>query len=331
MSDRNNGSGGEPPSSRPHRARKRRGRPVAKTQAQKSDRSAPTASRLLATRVLDRVERTQAYADIALHHALARSGLSAADRALATELVYGTLRWRGRIDYLLSHLLNQSLDSLEPLVANTLRLGAYQILFTDRIPDRAAVDQAVRCARAVGSSRATGLVNAVLRRLVRERASLDLPQLDQDPLGHLVHALSLPEWIARRFLELFDPTEAAELATACNEPPPITIRVNRQHGSREELMEHLRSHFSEAQVSTLAPNAISLGHVGNIGLDPAFRDGRYTVQDEASQLVICMLDPQPGDFVLDTCAAPGTKTTAIAEHTGKDGFVLALDRNRRRL
>ena len=164
------------------RQRKRRGRPASLPIEAPERSSAPTMTRLLATRVLERVERSQAYADIALHHALSRSPLSGVDRALTTELVYGTLRWRGRLDFFLSQMLNQELSTLDPLVATTLRLGAYQLLFSDRIPASAAVDQAVRCTRAVGNTRATGLVNAVLRRLSREWQTIVPPRLEDNPL-----------------------------------------------------------------------------------------------------------------------------------------------------
>jgi 16S rRNA (cytosine967-C5)-methyltransferase len=313
------------------RQRKRRGRPKLHEPGPGEKNSAPTLSRLLATRVLERVERTQAYADIALHHALAQSGLSAADRALTTELVYGTLRWRGRLDFFLSHFVNKDLSSLEPLVATTLRLGAYQLLFTDRIPASAAVDQSVRCIRAAGSDRATGLVNAVLRRLAREWQTVLPPRVDEDPVGHLVHALSLPEWMAKRLLSIYESEPAAAFAKACNHAPPLTIRVNRLRSNRDDYFAMVTEKYPQARPCALAPDGINLGHIGDPGLDPSFREGFYSIQDEASQLVVELLDPQPGEFILDTCAAPGTKSTAIGERLGEQGSILALDRNAKRL
>jgi len=281
--------------------------------------------------VLERVQRAGAYADIALHHALGRSGLSAPDRAFATELVYGTLRWRGRIDYLLSRTLDRDLERLEPLVATALRLGAYQLIFSDRVPATAAVDESVRCVRAAGVERATGLVNAVLRRLATEHDQILLPALADDPVAHLTNALSLPGWIAERWVQHYGPAEAAALARASNEPPPLTVRVNRRRGSAADLLAELSEHFPEAAPCRLARDGIVLGRRGNPGLDPAFIAGRYTVQDEASQLVVDLLDPGPGERVLDTCAAPGGKATAIAERIGESGRLLALDRHARRL
>jgi 16S rRNA (cytosine967-C5)-methyltransferase len=281
--------------------------------------------------VLERIERTRAYADLALHGALARSDLSAPDRALATELVYGTLRWRGSLDYRLSQVLDRDLAKLEPVVVSILRTAAYQITRNDRIPLSAAVDQAVRCTRAAGAPRAAGLVNAVLRRLAEARDTLVWPDPESDPIGHLTHALSMPGWIAERWVERFGIEEAIEFAAASNAVPPRAVRANRQRTSRDALLEALRAQHPSARRCELAPDGLILEQRGHPGSDPLFMEGAYTVQDEASQLVVELLDPQPTDRVLDACSAPGAKATAIAERLGEDGAVLALDRHPRRL
>lgn len=291
----------------------------------------PTVPRMIAIRVVERVQRAGAYADLALHHALVQSRMPAADRALATELVYGTLRFRGRLDYLLSRALDRDITELEPLVVSALRVGAYQLFFSDRIPANAAVDEAVRCVRAMGIERATGLVNAVLRRLAREGDSYEFPDLETDPLAHLVHAGSLPTWLAKRWLTAYGPQEAAQLAATMNQPAPLTVRVNRTRTSRKALLPGLKERFPEAALCRYAPDGIVLGRKGDVGQDPAFLAGEISVQDEASQLVIELLDPQPGERILDTCAAPGTKAAAIAERLHGEGHVLALDRHARRL
>jgi 16S rRNA (cytosine967-C5)-methyltransferase len=277
------------------------------------------------------VQRAGAYADVLLGATLGRSALSAGDRAFATELVQGTLRWRGRIDFLLAKLLDRDLDRLEPLVATALRLGAYQIVFCERVPATAAVDESVRCIRAAGVERATGLVNAVLRRLATEHASIELPSLEDDPAGHLTHALSLPAWLAARWLDAHGPQDAAALARASNRVPPLVARANTLRATRDALLAELGERWPDAAPCAFARDGIVLGRRGNAVLDPAFLDGRLTVQDEASQLVVALLDPRPGEAVLDACAAPGGKATAIAERVGRTGRVLATDRNPRRL
>jgi 16S rRNA (cytosine967-C5)-methyltransferase len=286
---------------------------------------------MIAIRVVERVQRAGAYADLALHHALVQSRMPAQDRGLATELVYGTLRWRGRLDFLIASALDRDLNKLDPLVISALRVGTYQLFFSDRIPPNAAVDEAVRCVRAMGLERATGLVNAVLRRLVREGENFKFPPLEEDPLGHLVHACSLPPWIAQRWLDQYGAEDAAKLAAAMNEPAPVTVRVNRTKNTREELLPELLTRFPDAKACAYSPDGIVLGRKGDIGQDPTFLAGKLSIQDEASQLVVHLLDPQPGERILDTCSAPGTKSAAIAERLGGDGHVLALDRHGGRL
>ena len=332
----------------------------------------PTIARLVAARVLDRVESARAYADLALHGALRDERLTSRDRAFATELVFGTLRWRGRLDYALATCTDRPLSELEPAILTLLRLGAYQLFFCDSVPPRAAVDESVRCAHAMGWARAAGLINAVLRQLARRQSASEArseaessepsevtgasearsepqasevkreergraatgvswPSLEREPLAHLVHALSIPEWIARRWLEALGPAEAAALARASNETPPLSARVNTLVTTRELLLAELATRWPSVKLAVHAPFALSLGHGVDPGSDPAFREGRFTVQDEASQLVVALLDPQPGERVLDLCAAPGSKTTAIAERVGAKGLVVACDRNQRRL
>ena len=136
--------------------------------------------------------------------------------------------------------------------------GIEEVLF-----EQAAVDEAVRCVRALGLERATGLVNAVLRRIVREGASFELPALADDPLGHLVHACSMPEWLAKRWLEAYGPEEAAKLASAMNEAAPVTVRVNRTKTTRDALLPELRTRFPEAVACRHAPDGIVLGRRGD--------------------------------------------------------------------
>ena len=278
----------------------------------------------MALRVLDRVEQEAAYADLALHGELSKARLEPRHRALATELSYGSLRLRGRLDASLAQVCDRELSGLDPTVRNTLRLGAYQLLFLSRIHDGAAVDESVKLARAAGHSRATGFVNAVLRRLAKDRDRLQFPVLEQDPLGFLETVGSLPKWLAERWLSELGPKEAAELAKACNRRPPRTVRVS-PGSDPQALAKHL-----DGKLCRYAPHGITDLSRDPLG-DASFKRGQITLQDEASQLVVQLLDPRPDEAVLDCCAAPGTKTAQIAQAVGPRGEVVALELHSRRL
>ena len=205
-----------------------------------------TNARGVAWRVLERVERDRAFADLALHGALRDSGLPRRDRAFATELAYGTLRLRGRLDAALVQCLNRPFDQLEPALRELLRLGAYQILGLPKMRPAAAVHETVELAKG-RLERASGLLNAVLRRLSeRHRArKLKFPSLAEDPLAHLVQWGSLPEWLAQRWLDELSPAQAAELAKAL-------LRVLRRPDRAADLVAAGRQRAEQFSMARLA-------------------------------------------------------------------------------
>jgi 16S rRNA (cytosine967-C5)-methyltransferase len=283
-------------------------------------------ARGIAWRILLRVDRDRAYADLALHEALRTSELERRDRALATEITYGALRLRGRLDHALEQVLDQGLDRTELGVRNLLRLGAYQILCLDNIRDAAAVDETVKLARAVGLGRASGFVNAVLRQLARRASASELapPSLEDDPLGHLASHGSLPHWLAERWLEEHGPEGAAGLALALCEPPPRTVRVSPA-ADLEAVARRLGGRSCRFAARGLTDIPIDPVR------DPGFAAGEFSIQDEAAQLVVPLLDPQPGETVVDCCAAPGGKAVQIAQAVGAGGEVVALELHQQRL
>jgi 16S rRNA (cytosine967-C5)-methyltransferase len=268
--------------------------------------------------VLVRVERDQAYADLALHAALRRANLERRDRALATELAYGTLRLRGRVDFVLQHVLDRDLTKTDLRLRNLLRLGTYQILFSAGIRNAAAVSESVELAKKVGLARAAGLVNAVLRQVAGKAPAIRFPSLEEDPLGYLTNWGSLPRWIAERWLETLGPLEAAALAEASLAPPPRTVRVVAR-ASLEDAARRLGGRRCRYAARGLTELKVDPVH------DPGFERGELAVQDEASQLVPLLLGAKPGDTVVDCCAAPGAKSCQIAELVGPSGEVIALD------
>ncbi len=288
-----------------------------------------TDPRSLALDILGRVAEG-AYADLALDAALdLQPQLDPRDRALATELVYGVLRQQGRLDFALARCCRQPLAKLEHQVLRLLRLGAYQILCLDRVPDHAAVHETVELARRLRLERVTGFLNGILRNLARDKGAIPWPDAQADPAGHLEHALSLPGWLARQWLEQFGAEEALALGRAMLEPAPGSLRVNTLACSREEFLAQLPAELAP-EPARFAPEGVVLGARGRLHL-PAEQQGCYQVQDEASMLIPHLLGPQPGERILDACAAPGGKTTQLAALAQNRAQILALDLHPQRL
>lgn len=285
-------------------------------------RPPPRDARVIAHDILLRVETTNAFADVLLARTL--GALAPADRALATELVYGTLAWQGRLDHHLGQLVRGPVAGLDPPVRAALRLGLYQLLFLDRVPAYAAVDASVRLARSAGRG-ATGLVNAVLRRAAREgRDALALPDATTDPIERLAVEWSHPRWLVDALAGEVGMDELPRLLAAHNRRGPIAVRANPP-GTREALAAGLAAQRVAVSPARWAPDALVVERAaGRLRTLDAFATGRLSFQGEASQLVTRLLDVAPGARVLDVCAAPGGKTTYAAALGGR---VMALDRH----
>jgi 16S rRNA (cytosine967-C5)-methyltransferase len=284
----------------------------------------PANPREAALRILHAVDTRSAFSDRMLDGAHARTGADPRDQALLHELAKGTLRWRGRIDWVLDRLVHMGLGQVQPWIRNVLRLGAYQILFLDRVPPHAAVDESVKLAHQYGHPGTAGLVNSVLRRLVEEKDSIALPE--GDDAESLAAWGSHPRWLVERWLDRFGVEAARALMLADNRPAPVGLRVNRLRGSREQLIERLAAEGVEATPARFSPDLVWVaGHHVPGGLQ-AFREGWCTAQDESEALVSLLVAPQPHERVLDLCAAPGGKCTHLAEIMGDEGEVWAMER-----
>jgi len=308
-------------------------------------------ARVEALQILCRVEEDQAFADLALDAALERAKLPRRDRALATELVYGTLRWQRRLDWILAPHSRRRLDRLDPWVRNLLRLTAYQLQFLDKVPRWAAVNDAVALAKRFPATSARAFarpsphkagvakpggppvdkfVNAVLRSLTRSGGNL--PPLPSDSLEAAATRLAFPSWLVRRWAERLGLEEAERLMAALDERPPVTVRVNLLKCSRATLAARLAEEEDVAsQPTAYAPDGLILDHPGQLSRFKSFREGWFTPQDEASMLVGRLLGPKPGESVADLCAAPGTKTTHLAQLMNDSGHLVAVDPHAARL
>lgn len=286
--------------------------------------------RRAAFRILSRVERDNAYADILIDRQLTVGDLSPRDRALLTELVFGVLRRRGTLDYLIERCSSRSPAKLERSVLMLLRLGLYQMFFLERIPVSAAVNETVKLAREF-APRASGFVNAVLRRFGRERDAIRWPDRGADPAGFLAARYSHPRWLVEEWLRMLGAEEAESLAAAMSAAPSLTVRVNTLRTSREALLAALAAEGVEARQTVWSPVGVHILSTVRPSSLAAFREGLLTVQDESSQLASLLLAPLPGEDLLDLCAAPGGKATHLAQLMENWGSILACDRDERKL
>ena len=289
-----------------------------------SDEKRNKSVRQLASEILFKVDTRRAYADILLDQALRTTGLGERDRALLTEITYGTLRWRGAIDGRLSLSLSRPLAEVDAPIRNLLRHTCYQLVYLDRIPPYAAINEAVELAKAFGGRKAAGFVNGVLRNFLRTPHNQRQVQTDTT-VPSLAVQYSHPEWLVQRWLDDFGADTAQALMSSNNERAPLILRANALRISREELIDRLRAARIDATAAPFAPQGIWLPAGGVIESLPGFAEGLFQIQGEASQLVSGLLSPQPGERILDACAAPGGKSTHIAELMHDDGEILAID------
>jgi len=287
-------------------------------------------ARALAWEILQRVDGG-AYADALLGRLLTTSGLERRDQALVTQLVYGTLAWQGYLDHLIAAFSRRPPAGLDPPVRILLRLALFQICRLTKIPPFAAVNTAVDLAKQFRGGAARGLVNAVLRRAATEWRRVPLPALDADPIAHLAVSLSHPRWLVERWAAQYGIDDTAALLRANNEAAPTILRVNQRRSERPDLLAGLREAGYTVEPTVYSPVGIRIQGAGPAESLPGYHDGTWSVQGEASQLIGLLVAPQPGSRLLDACAAPGGKTTHLAELMDDRGDILALDPNARGL
>ena len=254
-------------------------------------------ARTLAFQVLQDVFGEGAYANIALSKRLNEAKLSPVDRRFATELVYGTIKASGTLDWMLGHYLKRPLSQTDPLVVNIMRIGMYQLQFLDKIPASAAVNEAVNLAKKFAHPGASGFVNAVLRSVIREPDRIRYPNFVKDPVRSIALRECHPEWLVKRWLDQIGPEETLELCRFNNTQPPLSLRTNTLKISRAELLQKLLDSGTEAEISPLAPEGIICHRLGDEPLQ-LIRQGLCQAQDESSMLVAHIVDPKPGELVI---------------------------------
>ena len=291
----------------------------------------PTA-RQLAFRTLRQIDRRQTYTDVAVNQALSQNLLSSPERGLFTELVYGVSRQQRRLDYLLTQLGDRPSDKQPPNLRRIVHLGLYQLSFCDQIPAAAAVNTSVELAKQQGLKGLSKVVNGMLRRYQRALAAGETLLPSPDCPEHRGIIYSLPDWIVSLCEQQLPGSEAPALYDYFNQSPHTDIRVNALRTTRNQVQEALSaSGITTKPVPGLPQGLRLLGKTGSIPQLPGFQQGWWTVQDASAQWVTQILAPQSGETIFDVCAAPGGKTTHMAEHMGDQGQVWAGDRTQWRL
>ncbi len=280
----------------------------------------------MAVDILNRVTVTDAYAEPLLDACLSAHYLpNVHDRRLLTELVYGVLRMRGHLDWLIAEFYRGRLASIHPVVLNIIRTGLYQLIYTQRIPLFAVVDEAVKLAKGLEPQSAS-LVNAILRTYLRKRDTLIYPSPEADPVAHIATVHSHPPWLVKEWLKSLGQEETLTLCRANNEVPPVFLRVNRLKATPEEVLAELEKEGIAAEKTVFSPDGLRLSSRGSsLRTTASYQKGHLLVQDEASQLIAPLLAPRPGEQVLDICSGTGGKTAHLAALMENRGKILALD------
>ncbi len=292
--------------------------------------STKSSCRSVALQTLLSVERRNVFADEAFNEVILKNPISYEDRALAFELVYGVLRHQGNLDWRLNALTKKPLSGLPTVIVVILRLGAYQLLHLDRIPESAAVNESVKLAKRVKGRDWSGVVNGVLRNLIRQTGP-QTPDTSENPFQALSVTYSCPTWLTQRWIDRFGFDQAERMCQQTIQIPPLTLRTNTLRCSQEELKHRIEEEGHVATLTNISPLGLTLDKCGALTTLRALQEGWCYVEDEAAQLVPLLLDVQPGHRVLDACAAPGGKATHIAALMKDQGEIIAVDRSENRL
>ncbi len=287
--------------------------------------------RQLALIALESIQRG-AFADVALDRVLQKAAIADLDRRLLTELVYGTVRRQRSLDALIDQLGKKNSDQQPPRLRLILHLGLYQLRYLSQIPPAAAVNTTVELAKQTGFAKLAGVVNGLLRQYIRRSKNSDPLELPPNPASRLGILYSYPDWIIQVWLQQLNLAEVEKLCEYLNQPPVIDLRINPLR-TTVELVEAAMAAagISISRVPHLPQGLRLLQSPGPIQKLPGFTQGWWTVQDSSAQLVSHLVNPQPGEVIIDACAAPGGKTTHLAELIGDQGVIWACDRTASRL
>ena len=285
--------------------------------------------RKLALEALYKIDNEEAYSNIVLDELLNknRNALSNKDINFISELLYGVTTWKLTLDTIIQKYSKIKIKKISPWVINILRMGAYQIVFLDKVPKSAAVNESVNLCKKYGV-KSVGFVNAILRK-IEKKDYLELFEI-KDEIEKISKTNSMPQWIVKELAKEFDTEKVNEICENSNLKPKITIRVNNLKTTKSELIKKLQSKKIEVEEGILE-DFLYLKNVKNITKLEEYKQGLFTMQDESAGLTALVLNPKEGENILDCCSAPGGKTTYIAEIMNNNGNIIAWDLHKKRL
>lgn len=281
-------------------------------------------ARRCALDILVDIEKNNAFSNIAINRALKGKNIESIDRRFISEIVYGVLENKIYLDFIINNFSKIKIKKINVKVLNILRMGLYQIIYLDKIPEFAAVNESVKLTKKV-DYRSSSFVNGILRSFLRNKKDIKVPTMEENKIKHLSITYSHPEWMVEKWLKEFGQDFTVELLKANNETPKLSIRTNTLKVTKKQLIESLTKESVEIFTDTFVKEAIHIRNLGNIEDMEIYHKGFFQIQDESSMLVGHVVDPKPGEFIIDVCAAPGGKTTHIAQLMKNEGKIVARD------
>jgi 16S rRNA (cytosine967-C5)-methyltransferase len=284
-----------------------------------------------AVKILNRIDRSDAYLDKLLDAELRSNEMNELDKGLMNEIVTGVVRWQMKLDWVLTGFFHGNFTKAETNIKNALRVALYQILFLDKVPQSASVNEGVEFIKRLRGQKVADLVNAVLRNIIRNLENIRYPDPNEDRIRHLAVVESHPIWLVNKWVARFGYDEAKQLLAADNRRPDLTLRVNRLKIQFDYFLNQLSQHQIQFTRSPYLDHFVRVQRMAGIGSSDMFRQGFFSVQDESGGMAVQLLDPKPGERVIDLCAAPGGKTMFIGELMNNIGEIVAVDRYETRL
>ncbi|HEY9188583.1 MAG TPA: 16S rRNA (cytosine(967)-C(5))-methyltransferase RsmB [Ignavibacteria bacterium] len=281
--------------------------------------------RWVSSQIISRVENTDSYLDKLIENEFKSDNLNDKDKKLLNELTNGVIRNKLRIDWVIKQFYKGDFIKINPVIKNTLRVAIYQFLFCDKIPEYAIVNEAVESIKLAINEKQSKLVNAILRNILRQKDKISFPDPDKDRIQYLSVYHSHPDWLVKRWVDRYGYDSTEIMLVHNNKPKDTSIRINFLKTNREKVELELISKKIKFERTELSDRFLTIKNIGELSTLELFTNGEIYVQDISAGLPVILLDPKEGERIIDFCAAPGGKTTFIAEIMKNKGEIIAID------